>query len=97
MPTLNFCSVGTNFIPSHLSSELAVLASNSLFYLCRSNLGSCLSLSPLGWEVVREAQCVALRSLFTSLATWLLGFLLPLKSCSLNTVNKSVLGFTSIP
>lgn len=55
MPTLNFCSVGTNFISSHLSSELAVLASNSLFYLCRSNLGSCLSLSPLGWEVVREA------------------------------------------
>lgn len=28
MPKLNFCSVGTKFIPSHLSSELVILALN---------------------------------------------------------------------
>lgn len=55
MPKLNFCSVGTRFIPSHLSSELAILALHSLSYLCRINLGSFWSLSPLGWEGGREA------------------------------------------
>ena len=49
MPKFSFCSVGTEFIPSHLSSELAIVALHSLSYLCRINLGSFWSLSPLGW------------------------------------------------
>lgn len=96
MPKLNFCSVGTKFIPSHLSSELAILALNSLSYLGRINLGSSWSLCSLGWEVVWEAVWHS-GPMLTSLSTCLLCSPLPSKACSPNMVNKFPLGFTPNP
>lgn len=92
---LNFCSVGTKLIPSHFSSELAILALNSLSYLCRNNSGSYWSLSSLGWKC-EESSVWHSDPMLTSLSIRLLCFPLSLKVCSLNMVVKSTLWYNAI-